>query len=66
MHTLTAYQEDQERVKFEQWARPIWRCLEDWERAIRNPSGYNSYEIQAAWTAWKARAAMDLASRETI
>ena len=45
-----------ERERFEAWARPRWSHPEDLDRRIKAIDKYNSYEVQAAWEAWKERA----------
>ena len=45
-----------ERERFEAWARPRWTHPEDLDRRIKAIDKYNSYEVQAAWEAWKERA----------
>lgn len=48
----------QERDAFEKWAKPRWPHPVDWEPVIGKPHKLNNFELQAAWSAWQARAAL--------
>lgn len=50
-----------EREAFEALARPRWVHPEDFDPRIKARDKYNSYEVQAAFDAWQARAALQAA-----